>query len=106
MSSLKRHEGWLMSDNRCSHQGVMESATITCAHCATAYIKNPDRTRPRNYCRKCDNYICDGCGAVAASADYEHRSFKQLSDMVRSGRFTIVGGTMSAPLLIKGDQNG
>jgi hypothetical protein len=38
---------------------LFESPTITCAHCNTVVILNPDRTRPRGYCRKCDQYVCD-----------------------------------------------
>lgn len=36
-----------------------ESPTITCCHCGTVVILNPQRTRPRNHCRKCDKYVCD-----------------------------------------------
>lgn len=36
-----------------------ESATITCSHCQRIVILNPDRTRARGHCRKCDHYICD-----------------------------------------------
>lgn len=41
--------------------GVLEAATITCAHCHTTFLKNPQRTRARGYCQKCDAYVCDGC---------------------------------------------
>ena len=72
MASLKRHEGYLLVDNRFNgpipaqpgFEGVggnqvIECATITCAHCNTVVILRPDRKRPRNYCRNCDRYICD-----------------------------------------------
>ena len=74
MSSLKRHEGYLLIDNRglpaipqhpdkrfdpIGRNQLYECATITCAHCNTVVILRPDRSRPRNYCRKCDKYICD-----------------------------------------------
>lgn len=36
-----------------------ESATVTCAHCGRVVVLNPQRTRPRGFCRKCDAYICD-----------------------------------------------
>jgi hypothetical protein len=36
-----------------------ESPIIACAHCNTPVILNPNRTRPRGYCRKCDAYVCD-----------------------------------------------
>src|SRR5208282_5197807 len=81
MSSLKRHEGWLFVDHsaspglteaqarfmgydpeQCLEGKIFENATLTCSHCGNAYIKNPDRTRDREYCRLCDHYICDFCG--------------------------------------------
>lgn len=81
MSSLKRHEGYLIIDNRFSpgvsedlvrgsgknapvvgEGRVFECDTITCSHCHTIVMLNPDRSRPRNYCRKCDHYICDNPG--------------------------------------------
>lgn len=36
-----------------------EFATVTCCHCNTIVILNPLRTRNRNYCYKCDQYVCD-----------------------------------------------
>lgn len=40
--------------------GMMyESAVVTCLHCNSNIILNPDRKRPRGYCAKCDGYICD-----------------------------------------------
>lgn len=107
MSSLKRFEGELTVDNRAGG-GIpgaglprfAEVSTLTCSHCAAAYIKNPDRIRPREFCRKCDRYICDVCGAAAAKPDYVHRSFAELTDLVRNGTVSIVGGTASEPILI------
>lgn len=78
MTFKRNHEGYLLIDNRDS-PGVsaefvrasgqpapivgpgqtFESATITCAHCNAIVILNPLRTRPRNYCAKCDAYVCD-----------------------------------------------
>lgn len=105
MSSLTRYEGYLLVDNRAGG-GVPgigrfeEKATLQCAHCASAYVKNPNRIRPREFCRKCARYICDNCGAVAAKPDYVHRSFAELTDLVRSGSVSIIGGTSSEPILI------
>ena len=78
MSSKRKHEGYLLIDNRYS-PGVseefirstgkdapivapgqtFESATITCSHCNRIVILNPNRTRPRGYCAKCNHYVCD-----------------------------------------------
>jgi hypothetical protein len=38
---------------------MFESAVLACAHCQSILILNPNRTRPRGYCRKCDAYVCD-----------------------------------------------
>lgn len=78
MSSLKRHEGYLLLDNRnapvpqelidsatragktvIASNGLFESATVTCSHCQAIVVLNPDRTRARGYCRRCDHYVCD-----------------------------------------------
>lgn len=87
MTSNKIHEGELTIDHRASPgvpieliraaraagkdvigvggEGTLfESATITCVHCNAIVVLNPDRSRPRNYCRRCDQYICDACAAV------------------------------------------
>jgi ribosomal protein S27AE len=94
---LKRdREGYLLIDNRESpgvspelvHQAgkagetpivtagqLFESATITCAHCNAVVILNPHRTRPRNYCAKCDHYVCD-----KPSCALECRPFKKVLD--------------------------
>ena len=59
MKSLASHEGYLLIDNRAAGEQKLESATITCCHCQRTLIKNPARTRPRGYCTKCDDYVCD-----------------------------------------------
>ena len=41
---------------------VYESAINTCAHCQAMVVINPQRTRDRGYCAKCDKYLCDECG--------------------------------------------
>lgn len=38
---------------------LMESGTLTCAHCNAIVILNSLRTRERGHCRKCNAYICD-----------------------------------------------
>lgn len=40
-----------------------EAATLKCGHwpCGRMVIKNPDRTRARAFCPKCDHFICDYC---------------------------------------------
>jgi hypothetical protein len=67
---------------------VYEAATLTCAHCGNAWngcgtsvvIKNPLRTREREYCRLCDHYICDFCGIERQQTGYAHVPFKAKVD--------------------------
>jgi hypothetical protein len=101
MATLKRHEGYLMIDHRFSPgipEGaavkagfdprlsgagkLLESATITCSHCNNIVVLNPNRSRERHYCVKCDKYICDACEALRHTPDYAHRSMAQLSDIL------------------------
>jgi hypothetical protein len=78
MTSKRAREGYILIDHRDSpgsndmlarKMGMpvvgagekYESATICCSHCQRVVVLNPDRTRERGYCRKCDHYICDVC---------------------------------------------
>jgi hypothetical protein len=107
MTSLKRFDGELTVDNRATGLSVpghrhsfVQTPTLHCYHCGACVVINPDRTRAREYCRTCDHYICDGCGRVAALPDYVHRTIDDLTEMVTSGRYTIVGGSVCEPLII------
>lgn len=40
---------------------VAELDTWKCAHCEAIVIKRPERTRPREVCRKCMAVVCDRC---------------------------------------------
>lgn len=82
--------------------GVFSTFTKGCTHCGGVVVMNPNRTRPRNHCFRCDHYICDGCAAVAALPDYVHRSFKELVDLVKDGKVILTGGgTASDPHIQK-----
>lgn len=100
MTSKRRHEGYLMIDNRNSPgvpeelmhalglpvvaaRGMFEAPTITCSHCQAVVVINPLRNRERAYCTKCDHYICDGCGARRAASGGECKTFKQIADEVQ-----------------------
>lgn len=56
--------GYLMNDNRASGGKLEEFRTETCSHCNAVVILNPERTRPREYCRRCDHYVCDKAGCI------------------------------------------
>ena len=80
MKTKKSLEGYLLIDNRATHGGVLETSTLTCSHCQRQIIRNPDRTRDRAYCPKCDHYICDGCEMLRIQTGM-CRPFKQVLDM-------------------------
>lgn len=117
--SKRSHEGCLMIDHRASpgiprakaiemgmdpalvgEGKLFETVTLGCNHCGGCWVKNPDRQRDRHHCVKCDRYLCDWCHAETTKPDYVHRSFQELVDIVRSGKFIIAGGYAHAPLLI------
>ncbi len=47
-----------------ARSGLFEAATITCNHCNAIVVINPDRTRARGFCVKCNSYICDNCYGI------------------------------------------
>lgn len=65
-----------------------ESATVTCCHCNTVVILNPDRKRPRGYCAKCDAYCCD-----RPECAIDCRPFEKLIDNLQeaAARNSILG---------------
>lgn len=70
MHSKTRHEGYLMIDERAAGGALHESPTITCCHCNSVFIKNPNRVRPRNYCSRHDAYVCDNPGCITTCTDW------------------------------------
>jgi hypothetical protein len=80
MHSKRSQEGYLLVDHRNSpgiteadlatvplqrrHEfqtmrGLFESPTVTCCHCGSVVVINPQRIRARHYCAPCDHYVCD-----------------------------------------------
>jgi hypothetical protein len=65
----------------CGEGKFYEADTLKCAHCHGVVVKNPLRTRERNYCLKCaGHYICDGCAYLASLPDYVHKTFVEVID--------------------------
>lgn len=85
---------------------VTRLRTLGCCHCGGVWIENPWRTRPRNHCRKCDKYLCDSCAIAANEPAYVHRSFQEIADMLRGGKFVLTGGDLRRPVLTRRDQDG
>jgi len=116
----RQHEGgYLMIDHRASpglpagvarmsgfdvkqtSEGKLyEAQTLTCAHCKCVVAKNPYRTRAREYCPKCDHYVCDWCWQMMQHADYIHTPYERLADEMSKGRVITLMG--SPPGLLKG----
>lgn len=61
---------------------VFESALITCSHCRAAVILNPDRSRARGYCPKCDKYLCDECEYLMVRT-FECREYERRLDTLQ-----------------------
>jgi hypothetical protein len=88
MFSKRELEGYMMIDHRNS-PGIenasipigrgrfFQSPTINCSHCERMVVLNPDRSRSRGYCPKCDKYVCDSCEAERVRSGV-CRPFKQV----------------------------
>lgn len=101
MASISRTAGYLLIDNsnspgipedlaaKWAKQGTvvapgstkLEAATYTCPHCNAIIVIRPERTRPREICRKCMAIVCD-----RASCVLECQPFDKLVDLVLAGR--------------------
>lgn len=77
-----RREGYLLIDHRASPgigegklraNSVFEAATNTCVHCQRIVVLNPDRTRDRARCSRCDRYICDQCAVAGECSPFERK---------------------------------
>ena len=64
-SRVRGGRGYLLVDNRVSGGQLVEMPTLTCAHCGVVVVLNPQRTRPRGLCFKCNAYVCDNAGCNA-----------------------------------------
>jgi hypothetical protein len=114
MRSKRSLEGWLQVDNRESpgvrpgeipapagslpvgRSTMFESAVVTCSHCQTQVILNPDRSRPRNYCRKCDKYVCDNAACNMECVPYA-ALLDQAEKLAHAGRPHIIAGGGTEP---------
>lgn len=120
---MARRENYLMIDHRASpgvpndfyrrigfdmpsvpEGRMMEMAVLVCLHCQQHAIKNPERTRERGYCPKCDGYICDNCSLGMRAPDYVHTPFKKVIDTVLESnfRYSQADPNLDTPPLLKG----
>jgi len=56
---------------------VFKSAAYQCSNCERLVVLNPNRSRDRFWCSKCDEYHCDDC-ALRTKITGICRPFKQL----------------------------
>lgn len=99
MRSLRSTEGYFLLDHSASPgvpdellvaQGLppgvgqerFESATFTCSHCQVIVILNPDRSRSRGFCRKCEHYVCDHCEAQRVATGECYPFIARASDLL------------------------
>lgn len=79
----RQSEGYLLLEQTIDLPGFPRSKremdTFTCPHCNRVIVKNPDRTRDRNWCAKHDRYTCDSavcvtdCNPMEESAELAHK---------------------------------
>ena len=65
-------------------RSVVEMDTLHCRHCGGCVIKNPDRSRPRGHCMKCDWYVCDPCDFKMSLPDYVHETILEKADKMKT----------------------
>ena len=89
MKTKKSLEGYLLIDHTMSpgtpavpEGTIFEMATMQCCHCQAEVIPNPLRQRPRNYCAKCDRYVCDTPACIA-----ECNNFDKVLDLLQEQAF-------------------
>jgi len=98
MNSKRSHEGEFLLDHRNSPgipdavgipwglppgagRGLFEGPSYTCSHCQFIVVLNPKRNRERAWCRGCDHYLCDSCGAERALTG-KCKTYKQTIDEI------------------------
>lgn len=82
-------------------QGIFESATFTCPYCERVVVMNPDRSRPRNFDKKTNHLICDGCEALRVSG-VEMKTMKQLADEMlnEAAKGSVSSETFSSSIIL------
>lgn len=115
MGSIRSKEGYLLIDHRGSpglpkdfmrnlglnapsvgEGGMFEAPTLTCCHCGSVSIMNPDRRRPRHHCTKCDAYVCDNPTCITNCTpfskildDAEKQALRELAASQQSTGFIL-----------------
>ena len=69
-----------------------EDGFRSCAHCGGKVLLNIGRTREREWCAKCDKYLCDNCGLLkklGAPHKPHQQVISELFDITQKGRTWI-----------------
>lgn len=61
-----------------------------CAHCGSQVVLNKQRTRPREYCAKCNHYICDNPICVKECAPLRKLFDQAETSLVRNGSLVLL----------------
>lgn len=69
---------------------TLKRDTWLCPHCNAIVVKNPDRTRPREVCRRCMKVVCDKCVLWCTP-------FEGIIEGVASGRLAMLGNGLIVP---------
>lgn len=117
-----KHEGYFIIDHRSSpgltqadldsagikgpvvgEGKLLEAASLTCRHCGTIVILNPERFRERGHCFKCSTdpakgYLCDNC-TLTYAADKICRSRARTADHILEQAFRAGVGQTPLPEL-------
>jgi len=82
---------------------ILEAKTKTCAHCNTVVILNHDRVRPRGFCRKCNQFICDNptCHVECTPVDKSLDHFQEQAFRKEAG-YNLLSPLESVSPLLKG----
>jgi hypothetical protein len=59
-----------LAGDACPEGTKLEMPTLTCCHCNAVVALNPQRTRARGHCHKCDAYVCDNPACHAACTPF------------------------------------
>jgi hypothetical protein len=73
---------------------VFKTPTMRCNHCHGTVVLNPNRTRPREHCSRCGEYVCDPCKALGTCVPMQ-----QVIDHVREQAFRRANGYAPLPPL-------
>jgi len=71
---------------------TLEMDTWKCAHCDAIVVKNPDRQRPREVCRKCMKVVCDNHTLWC-------QPFEKIAEAILDGKLHTVA---DSPLILPG----